>query len=59
MTTTLPADVMVCELIEARARRLMAERAALPDAWPHRSKRAELRVEIQTALDQWLEMQRP
>ena len=51
---TLPTDVLVVELIEARCRRLMAERAALPDAWPHRGKRAELGQQIQVALDQWL-----
>lgn len=56
MTATLPTDLLVIELVEARCRRLMAERAALPDAWPHRGKRAELRVLIGVAIDQWLEL---
>ena len=55
---TLPTEVMVRDLVRARCERLMAERAALPDAWPHRGKRAELRQQIQVALDQWNEMRR-
>jgi hypothetical protein len=53
MTATLPTETLVVDLIEARTRRLMAERASLPEAYPHRSKRAELRVLITAALDQY------
>lgn len=50
----LPTDVMVAEFIEARCRRLMAERASLANTWVHRRDRRDLLTEIDTALDQWL-----
>lgn len=41
---------LVRDLLEARARRLMAQRAALPNAWPHRAERAELLAEVDATL---------
>lgn len=50
-------DQIVREVIEARTRRLMAELAATPDAWPHRQARAELATAVQDSLDEWLLLQ--
>jgi hypothetical protein len=54
--TTLPTDALVVDIIEAKVRTLMARRAGLPDAWPHRGERAELSVEIDACLERlnWL-----
>lgn len=41
------------EIHEARVRRLMAERANLPEAWPHRERRAELSRQIEDAFVEW------
>ena len=49
----LPTDVLVVDLIEARTRRLMAERASMSDTWTHRRDRRDLLVEIDVALDQY------
>ena len=55
-TTATPSDDLPtrAEWSEAKTRRLMQQRAALPDAWPHRGKRAELMVEIGACIDRWL-----
>lgn len=44
------------DILEARARRLMAERAAMPCTWQTRGRIAELWVEINAALDEWLKV---
>lgn len=48
-------DTMIAttaEQLEAKARRLMAERAALPVTWETRARRAELYREILAALEE-------
>ncbi len=54
-STTTPSDELPtqAEWTEAKCRHLMQERAALPNAWPHRGRRAELFVLIQAELDRW------
>ena len=44
------------DILEARTRRLMAERAALRCTWQTRGRIAELWVEINAALDEWLKV---
>lgn len=41
------------EASEAKVRRLMAQRAALPLTWETRGERAELLVEINAELERW------
>lgn len=56
MATLVPTeatDVLVVDLIEARTRLLMAKRAALPNAYPHRGTRSELKAEINASLERW------
>lgn len=52
VTDTTP-PTLVRDLMEARIRRLMARRAGLADAWPHRAERAELMVEIGVGIDEF------
>jgi hypothetical protein len=42
------------EVIEAQVRALMAQRAALPNVYPHRKERFELLVSIERGIDDWL-----
>lgn len=46
-------DEIVCELVEARTRRLMAELAATPDAWPTRQARRELAALVEESLEEY------
>lgn len=54
--TSTPSDELPtkAEWLEAKCRHLMSKRAALPNAWPHRGRRAELLVEIGACIDRWL-----
>ena len=55
------ADTMIgtaAEQAEAKVRRLMAERAALPVTWETRARRAELYREILAALEEHAEAER-
>lgn len=49
---TTAADLR--DILKARCRRLMAERAALPPTWQHRADRRRLIGLIDDALDEWL-----
>ena len=46
----------IAEALEARTRRLMAERAGMPCTWQTRQRRGELLQEIQDSLDEWLDV---
>lgn len=50
-------DQIVREVIEARVRRLMAERARLPQWGDGRRERKRLLVDIDDSLDEWLLLQ--
>jgi len=52
VTDDSPAAV-VREAHEARIRRLMAQRAALPVTWEHRAERAALLEQIEDAFGEW------
>lgn len=57
MTTIINDDSTRAETrdaLEARARRLMAQRAATPATWQFRKQRTALAVEINETLDEWL-----
>lgn len=45
------------DILEARTRRLMAERAALRCTWQTRARRRELWDEIHDSLDEWLRVE--
>lgn len=53
MTETTAPD-SVRDVVEARCRRLMAERAGLPMTWKTRGDRRELMALIEDELDEWL-----
>lgn len=44
----------IADALEARARRLMAQRAATPTNWQFRKQRAALLIEVDETLDEWL-----
>ena len=49
-------DTMIgtaAEQAEAKVRRLMAERAAIPLTWETRARRRELDAEIDAGFDEW------
>lgn len=50
--TTTPDDVR--DVVKARCRRLMAERAGLAMTWKTRGDRRELMALIEDGLDEWL-----
>lgn len=53
MTTTLPTDALVSDVLEAKCRQLMARRAALPNTWVNRKERARLVAEVDVILERW------
>jgi hypothetical protein len=57
MTTFAPSpDATRADLLEARARLLMARRSALGVHWNTRERRAEMAAAIERAIDEWLEV---
>ena len=60
MAATLPTDVLVVDVIEAKARKLMAYRAALPRTWQYRQARVEIGAELDGLLERynWLTLRR-
>lgn len=53
MTATPDLDTPLVDLIEARTRRLMAERSRLPEWGDGRRARAAMVEEISKSLDEW------
>lgn len=58
MTATPDLDAPLIETIERHCRQLMSDLAATPNRYPTRGKRAELLVEVNAELDNWLRLHR-